>query len=390
MSQSTNVLLMCLSDPACDPRPYRNIHFFHELGYSVDTLSFRHSKCLPVRKSYCIPSPSSSLLHKLLRLGFEFLQGISVHMGSHGKRFSLSINQIKHSLSDLILSFDGDLYELIVVEDLHLLPLAFSINRNANILFDAREYYPLQNDSSIRFKVFEAPFRDFLLRRFANRCNCLITVSNGLRVAYQKFYSLDMQVITSAPPFQDLPVQPTFNRFRLVHHGAANKNRGLHKMIEIVRRLDDRYSLDLYLVGNQAYIDQLQLFIGNCNRIRLLPAVPFESIIPTLRNYDIGFYYLEPTNFNLRHCLPNKFFEFIQARLALAIGPSPEMSALVKKYGCGFVSQDFTIDSMVRTLSELTLNDIHASKVNSSKAAAELCFEKESTKLLSITKTLLH
>ena len=100
-----------------------------------------------------------------------------------------------------------------------------------------------------------------------------------------------------------------------------------------------------------------------------------------LNKYDLGFYYLEPKGFNVTYNLPNKFFEFIQARLALAIGPSPDMAKLVNKYDCGFISKDFSISSMVKTLSELDANKINLSKHNSSLAAKELCFEKESEKL---------
>jgi hypothetical protein len=35
------------------------------------------------------------------------------------------------------------------------------------------------------------------------------------------------------------------------------------------------------------------------------------------------------------------FVEFIQARLAVAVDPSPEMARLVQRYGCGVVAPDF-------------------------------------------------
>ena len=54
--------------------------------------------------------------------------------------------------------------------------------------------------------------------------------------------------------------------------------------------------------------------------------------LPRMANdYDVGLYLLPPTNFNQRYALPNKFFEFIQGRLAIAIGPSPEMAKLVER-----------------------------------------------------------
>ena len=50
---------------------------------------------------------------------------------------------------------------------------------------------------------------------------------------------------------------------------------------------------------------------------------------------------LFPVNFNHIHAFPNKFFEFIQARLALVIGYSLEMIEIVKKYQIGVIAKSF-------------------------------------------------
>ena len=45
-----------------------------------------------------------------------------------------------------------------------------------------------------------------------------------------------------------------------------------------------------------------------------------------------------------------KFFEFIQPRLAAAIGPSSVMAELVYQYNCGIVSADFNPRTLVGSL----------------------------------------
>ena len=102
-----------------------------------------------------------------------------------------------------------------------------------------------------------------------------------------------------------------------------------------------------------------------------------------LNNYDIGLFFVKPVTFNLLNCLPNKLFEFIQGRLAIAIGPSPEMSKIVEKHNCGFVSKDFNTNSMIELLNNLDKKNIDKAKLNSSRAAKELCFEKESRFLIN-------
>jgi hypothetical protein len=75
--------------------------------------------------------------------------------------------------------------------------------------------------------------------------------------------------------------------------------------------------------------------------------IPFNDLVNKLSEYDWGFYLFQPTGFNTKYALPNKFFEFIQARLGVIIGPSPEMMAIVNKYENGFVSKDFSVQSII-------------------------------------------
>ena len=88
--------------------------------------------------------------------------------------------------------------------------------------------------------------------------------------------------------------------------------------------------------------------------------------------------------------LPNKLFEFIQGRLAIAIWPSPEMARIVHEYKCGIVSEDFTIESIANRLNSLSVQDIMKFKQNSHTAADFLCAEKNREEFLSIVKKLMY
>jgi hypothetical protein len=152
-------------------------------------------------------------------------------------------------------------------------------------------------------------------------------------------------------------------------------------MIEVVKELSGLFYLDFYLVGDIDEINKLKSVASNCEWIFFKEAVDFNDLVNILSNYDLGFYLLQPTSFNTKNALPNKFFEFIQARLGVIIGPSPEMMAIVNKYENGFVSKDFSVQSMVSLLKSLKLDDVAKMKMASNLASKELCWEKESLKL---------
>ena len=64
-------------------------------------------------------------------------------------------------------------------------------------------------------------------------------------------------------------------------------------------------------------------------------------------------------------------FEFIQARLALAIGPSPEMAQLVRLHHLGIIAKDFTAKKMAQALGQVDLDQIAFFKENASRVAYE-------------------
>ena len=162
-------------------------------------------------------------------------------------------------------------------------------------------------------------------------------------------------------------------------------------MIETMDYVDSRFRLDLMLVAtfHQDYFQKLQAMVKERKNVRILPPVPFEEIIPFSFSYDIGFYILKPANFNHLYALPNKFFEFIQARLAIAIGPSPEMARLVQEYNLGIIAKDFSAKEMAKSLNSLTKEQILQYKENANQAAKILNAEREGEKLLRILEEVL-
>ena len=112
--------------------------------------------------------------------------------------------------------------------------------------------------------------------------------------------------------------------------------------------------------------------IASRNNVFLVPCVPTDEIVLFTNKYDIGLYILEPTNFNNANALPNKFFEFIQSRLAIAIGPSPEMAKIIEKTKNGIVAEDFTPKRMAEKLNLLTYENIDLMKEKSNLLAQSL------------------
>jgi hypothetical protein len=180
---------------------------------------------------------------------------------------------------------------------------------------------------------------------------------------------------------------------RLIYHGALIQSRHIEDMIDVMCLLGSNYELDIMgtvSTGNEAYLNYLQSYAKKANNVRFIPPVNFDNIIPFINSYDIGIFLLRPNNFNYTHALPNKLYEFIQAKLAIAIGPSVEMKAVVEQYDLGVVSEDFSPESLAAKIRQLDRQEIQRFKMNAVSASKIENAAVYSEKYLKELKSLLH
>ncbi len=377
---------MLLGDASGDPRPRRLIELLLTQGYQVEVLGAHPAKPLSVHHYFSLKKPKGRLAI-LINRAIIYLKRILTIFGPLGF-VNDYLNEISNGLNGLQSQIEGNTYDLIIVEDLYLLPPAKKIAKGAKLIFDAREYYPLQNEERFLWRLLEKPDRIRVCKKFLPKCNQVLTVSPGLAKRYDQEFGTSCVVIRSVPFFKEKQPKATANdNIRIVHHGIANPNRELEKMIDVVRQLDKRFSFDMYLTGTAAYIETLKNYAQTLKNVRICDPVPYDQLDSMLSSvYDIGFFYNEPLTFNLKHSLPNKLFEFIQARLAIAIGPSPDMADVVNTFGCGVVSKEFSVTSMADALNALNAEEIDKMKMQSDLAAKVLNYEIESLRFLNLLK----
>jgi len=291
--------------------------------------------------------------------------------------------RIFHNYSYLKESLHGK-YDLIVANDIDTLPLAFALQGKAKIIFDAHEYAPRHFENNTAWRIFFQPFYISLCKKYIHRTDAMFTVGEGLANEYAKTFGVTPVIISNATRYVNLePSALSANLVRLIHHGIANPSRRLELLIEMMDYLDKRFTLDLILMTSEyaskktkTYIQLFKERAKKNPRITILPPVKSDEVVPTINRYDIGVFLIPPVNFNYANTLPNKLFDFIQARLGIAIGPTPEMAAIVQKYNNGVISDDFEPQDLARKLNELTDEDVRRFKKQSVIAAADVNAEK--------------
>jgi glycosyltransferase involved in cell wall biosynthesis len=255
------------------------------------------------------------------------------------------------------------------------------------------EWAPEERTHILSWRLLVAPLMDHLCRIYLPRSAAVTTVGAEIARLYRSRYGVETEIVRNAPPYVELSPSPMApDRIRLVHSGGAVAGRNLEGIIDCLSRLDDRFTLDFYLVtggGGERYLQSLRDRAEGDDRIRFHDPVAPAQLPATLNAYDVGVYWMPPTHTNARLALPNKLFDFVQARLAVAIGPTIEMQRIVGEYGLGVVSDDFTVDACVRSLAALTAEDVAQCKHNAGAAARPLSFEQDAEVSRSIVRRLL-
>jgi len=285
--------------------------------------------------------------------------------------------------------------DCIVANDLQTLPVALKIAKGCPVLADAHEYYPEQKSDRPSWRRREQPFWEYLCRQYMPQASAVTTVAPGIAELYKTRFGIRCHCIPNVPALVELPPRDpgvSGNRIRIIHHGGADPRRQLHLMIETLSLLDSRFELALMLMGDRtsAYRKFLEKKAAHCRRsVSFLEPVPTRQIASQINAWDIGMYILPPSSLNYHFALPNKFFEFIQGRLALAVGPSVEMASVVTRHGLGVVAQDFQPQTMARCLNRLTSDQILDFKRQSCEAASFLCWDRVGPKFLEIVQDLM-
>jgi len=286
--------------------------------------------------------------------------------------------------------------DLLHIDEAIALPVGIqaAASLGCKVLFDAHEYSPGQDTDKLWWRVFAQPFYTHLIRHYAPRADVMTTVARGIAERYHREFGLNPAVIMNAPHYTELPFHPVdADHIRIIHHATAVRDRQLEEMIETIALTDWRFTLEFMLVAkDKAYIEELkQLAQARApGRITFRPSVPPAEIAPTINAFDIGLHLLPPVSFNSAQALPNKFFEFIMAGLALAIGPSPEMMRIVHEHGLGVVAGSFDPADLAQRLNALQPAQIDEMKRRSLAAARIFNADVEMGKLLALYEAALQ
>lgn len=374
------ILIICYSPLHRDPRVLRQIRSLNK-KFRIFTAGLSNPS-VPVANHVQLSLYHRNKIQKLLKLFYILL----------GKYDKVYWNQIRLRELQNLSRLD---FHLIIANDIDSLPIAYKLTqiKCAKLIFDAHEFYPDFGQKNLISLINRKVILD-ICHNYLGKVGCMFVVSKGIQKEYRKKFGIESFIIRNSTDYHNLDTSDVKHKISLVHHGLAHPARKLEILVDLMEYLNPRFELHFYLVVKEQYERYFHFLKEKAfkyrSRIFFHQPVNTSEIPEELNKYDLGIFILPWTSTNYKYALPNKFFEFIQARLGVIIGPSPDMKTYVEEYGLGVVSKSYDVTHISMLLNKLSISEIKKFKNNSDKFAKDLSFQNDEKLLIRKVKELLN
>jgi len=336
------MLLTNAFDP--DPRVYQEAKALIEKGYKVSILCWDRDPKAPFQ---------------------ENIDGIYVERiyvkSTHGRGSTQIIFLLLFWIKALIKALSKKI-DITYCHDFDTLPLGYTISRlkKTKLVYDAHESYVdmLANNVSPLIKKIISVAENYLLKKV----DLTITVGDILKESLIKKGALQVMVVGnwkqltdfqfSAKVLEEEKTKLGIPKDALVVSYIAHLNPE-RKIEPLLRSIENEEDVFL-VVGGRGPIEKIVrnsaqkhkniIFLGFVHPLK----VPFYVALS-----DVVYYGFDKNNPNAQYSAPNKLFEALAAGKAIITGDFGEIGHIVKKYNCGLILKDYSIEEIKNAINIL-------------------------------------
>ena len=351
------------NDLATDQRVAKTCSALLDMGYEIILIGRELKNSLPINRTY-----ATKRLRLVFNHGFLFYAEYSVRLF-------------------FVLLFSKK--DILFANDLDTLTPNYLVSKlqKKKLVFDSHELF-----SEIP-ELVDRPF----IKNFWNRLEQwmipnlknIITVSKGIQQHYLEHYQVSSTIIRNVPICSDNISTEPFgvpkSKKVILYQGSLNVGRGLDLMIDTMSLLDDYI---LVIIGDGDIIEDLEKKVLDQkleNKVLFLGKVSPDALKKLTPNAYIGISLEEDLGLNYRYALPNKLFDYIQAKVPVIVSDVQEMKALVNEYNIGEILHKRTPEELA-----ITVHSIQKEAYSEALEAAkkQLTWSNEKIKLLDFFKQL--
>ena len=284
--------------------------------------------------------------------------------------------------------------DLLLANDLDTLPANYLVSRIKRIplVYDSHEYFTGVPELQDR-KIVKGIWKWIEKRIFPN-LKYIYTVSQSIADLYKEEYNREVKVVrnlslgwkpVNKPSRSELGIAEG-KRILILQGSGINIERGAEEAVEAMLYIENAI---LLIIGEGDVMDQLKKSVDQMDlsgKILFINKMPYAKLLEYTSLGDVGLTLDKDTNLNYRYSLPNKLFDYIQARVPVLASKLVEVEKIIRNYKIGELIDSHEPKHIAEKLNFMLDSEDKRRewKKNLEQAAEELCWENEEGKLIEI------
>ncbi len=229
----------------------------------------------------------------------------------------------------------------------------------------------------------------WLEKKLIHKPNAVITVSDSIADWYADQYKMNRpSVVKNLPEQKNIPWNNHPDPF-LLYQGVLNPGRGLLSMIQSLTFVPENISLKI--AGDGPFRNEVEHCISQNqlhHRVQLLGKLDPNDLALLTPKALMGLSLEEDLGLSYRYSLPNKLFDYIQAKIPIVGTYLPEIQHTINTYQIGEIIANHDPEEVARQIQIVLQNGKEHYQKGLEKASKELVWEHQESTLLNLVSKL--
>lgn len=329
-------------------------------------------------------------------VGRELQHSASLHLNVKLKRFKLLFNSGALFYANyncrLFIYLIFNKFDIVLSNDLDTLPASFLASKlkGKQLVYDSHEYFT--EVPELVGRKFQQNTWKRIEKSMVPKIKYAYTVCQSIADTYKELYKTHFEVIRNLPDQKIKTIKSESAKEKIViYQGALNLGRGIELMIQAMAHLNNT---SLWIAGAgdiEQDLKQLVDSLGLNTKVKFLGRIPFSELHEYTQQASLGLSLEENIGLNYYFALPNKLFDYIQAKIPVLVSDLPEMRNVVTEYKVGDILLERTPNALATKIESILTDSDSRVKWDQylEKAAEELVWENEQKRLVSLFSSIV-
>lgn len=336
------------------------------------------------------PTPSSQLKERPKMSALKFFVSTLNKFFSYKSFYSEVISDIKKSNQPI---------DFIHCHDMNTLQLGYKLKKKfgKQLIYDSHELFIERDKPYFTPNWYKNLQKKFEKKRI-KKADGVITVSNSIADEFVSRYGIKYPVLIYNTPYfvessQSISIREKLslseNKKIIMYSGGFTMGRGLEKLVESIQYMPSDFHLVLLGFGKSSFVSMLNNIAETNNlqnQFSIYGPVPSKQVPLYLSSADLCISPIQNVALNNYYSCPNKVFEYIQARVPMALSNFPELQRIIDEEKIGVTFDPSNSKNIAESVVGFIQDEKNykQSKENLDKSAKKYNWENEEKKLIDL------